>query len=437
MSDRYFIYNLLFKITHTTLINFYGVLVFIRRYNPFFFFLYMKLRKTNRKVDIKKLQDFLIHADKHSQFWHNRFKEYNVNIYSKEVISELEKLPILTKAEVFKFKEKISCYRVLSHNVNTSGTTGSALRFKETIRMESAQWAIWWRYRNDVGIGLFKKCGWFGGRKIISPTNSRIGYWRTVLPLNQVMFSAYHLDDHTVHRYIKKIESSRIEWLHGYPSQLLYFAELIERHKLKPPRTVKIITTGAEKLYESKRLELKRIFKCDVYQHYGLAEGVSNISENAYHKLIPDQDFAYTEFTPTTDNSVFNIVGTNYYNKAFPLIRYKTGDQVLINDKSEIEEILGREEDYVCLPNGRKIGRLDHIFKTYEEIAESQIYQYIDFSVEIRIVPRSNYSLGTEESLKKTINSYFSNKLLFKIVKVDQIERTRSNKIKFVISEIK
>ncbi|NVJ64193.1 MAG: phenylacetate--CoA ligase family protein [Flavobacteriaceae bacterium] len=429
--------NRLVIFLHSIVLNLYACLIFIRRYNILFFYFLKKINQSKRDLDLNSLRLFLRHANTNSKFWKHRFEKYSFNVESGDLISELKKLPVLTKKEVSENKEDIRCYKLLSTKVKTSGTTGSSLIFSQTILMENFQWAIWWRYRNDIGISLFQKCGWFGGRKIISPSNNKIGFWRTILPLNQVMFSAYHLNDETVSRYIQKIESAKIQWLHGYPSQISYLAELIHRNNLKPPQGIKIITTGAEKLYESQRTFLSNFFKCEVYQHYGLAEGVSNISEDKNKSLSPDQDFAFTEFMPTSDKSIYKIVGTNYRNKAFPLIRYQSGDEVLFNEKGGIKEIIGRDEDYVFMLDGTKLGRLDHIFKSFEEVAESQIYQSKDFSVEVRIVPRDTFNFNTEKKLHKEISSYFSNNLEFKIKKVTQIEKTKSNKFKFVISEIK
>ena len=42
----------------------------------------------------------------------------------------------------------------------TSGTTGSGLKFLQTVTMENAQWAVWWRYRYRLEYLLIH--GWGG-----------------------------------------------------------------------------------------------------------------------------------------------------------------------------------------------------------------------------------------------------------------------------------
>ena len=59
---------------------------------------------------------------------------------------------------------------------------------------------------------------------------------------------------------------------------------------------------GGEKLFDYQKVEIEEIFEVKVIQHYGLAEGVANISELVNGKLVPDQDFCYTEFIPLDKN---------------------------------------------------------------------------------------------------------------------------------------
>ena len=62
----------------------------------------------------------------------------------------------------------------------------------------------------------------------------------------------------------------------------------------------------------------------------------------------------------------YKIVATNFNNPAFPLIRYDTGDLARItyeNGEVFAEEILGRSEDYVMLPNGNRFEPMNLVFK--------------------------------------------------------------------------
>ena len=87
--------------------------------------------------------------------------------------------------------------------------------------------------------------------------------------------------------------------MHGYPSQINILANLIGDYGLeKCTPNIKYITVGGENLLDTQKNNIENVFNVKVKQHYGLAEGVSNISELPNGKLICDQDFCFTEFVP-------------------------------------------------------------------------------------------------------------------------------------------
>ena len=200
---------------------------------------------------------------------------------------------------------------------------------------------------------------------------------------------------------------------------------------------------GAENLLVYQKEIISDVFNVNVIQHYGLAEGVSNISENVNGGLICDLDFAYTEFIPLNDDNpnICKIVGTNYNNKAFPLIRYDTGDVATIkrldNRKIQIVSIDGRLEDYITLKNGTRLGRLDHLFKNLIHIEKAQIRQYKNRLIEFIIVKGEKYDLNNEEKkLKYEIENYLGKNENISIVYSKNIETTNAGKHRLVISEI-
>jgi phenylacetate-CoA ligase len=158
---------------------------------------------------------------------------------------------------------------------------------------------------------------------------------------------------------------------------------------------------------------------------------------------LPDQDFAFTEFIPVDEQTpeVCRIVGTNYNNPAFPLIRYDTGDIAHIRWEKDgspsILSIDGRQEDYITLPNGVKLGRLDHIFKDLTEVQEAQIYQPELGKVILRIVKGPNYdTINQEKSVISETRKRVGNDIKINIEYLDSIPKTKSGKLKFVISDI-
>jgi len=427
------------------LINFQAYNILRSRFdNQFYFWLRIFNDSQPELINRESLYKFLCEANK-TVFWKQRFKLYNLQLNSSDQIhKEIQKLPILSKSEVKEAIENIkntNGYKIKW--AHTSGTTGSGLVFPQTIEMEKKQWAVWWRYRGWFGLDTNTWIGWFGGRSIANINQKSPPYWRINYPMKQVMFSAYHLNEKTVALYFNEIKKRKLTWLHGYPSQLSLLAHFIKRKNLGILPKIKIITVGAENLLETQKQIIEEVFQSQVIQHYGLAEGVANISEHPDGLLKPDQDFAFTEFIPINEDepSLCKIVGTNYSNPAFPLIRYDTGDIAHVrwelNGEPTILSIDGRQEDYVSLPNGIKLGRLDHIFKDMTEVQEAQIYQPSIDTLIIRIVKGLEYDkLGQETNVLSEARKRLGKDVDIKIEYLNHIPKTKSGKLKFVLSEV-
>ena len=383
-----FIYKLSPFFIQNLLINLKGLIIVRRRFNSVFYSELEKFNKSNPNiVDVEQLRIFLKEANK-TIFWKERFELYKLDLNTIDIIQEIKKLPILTKKEVVENIEKFKNIHLqeADFEVCTSGTTGSGMVFHQTLKMENKQWAVWWRFRMNFGINIDSWMAWFGGESIVPIEQTKKPFWRVNYFGKQLMFSSHHLNIDTVDYYYNKLKRSKIKWIHGYPSQISYFASLIKLKELEP-LTIKFITLGAENLLDYQKEIIKEIFSTYPIQHYGLAEGVSNISQLPSGKFQIDQDFAYTELINASfDENIYRIIGTNYSNIAFPLIRYDTNDLVKLDISGNIISIEGRNEDFITLPNGTKLGRLDHIFKKANYVSEAQIYQPSLNKIIIRIV---------------------------------------------------
>ena len=421
-----------------------GYFIKRRRFNSLFFKALENLEQSNpEEICYKQFESFIYRASS-TPFWQRRFSDYGVKVKSNDLISEVSKLPILTKAEA-KENAHLILNRLSGEKINkvhTSGTTGSGLKFLELQSTENFRWAIWWRYRRRFGIQCDEWMAWFAGRTIVPLRQSGLPYWRYNVPMKQLMFSGHHLNRETVHLYYDQLKKSEIQWVHGYPSQLAYFANLIVDAGLPKFEMIRFVTTGAESLLASQSQVIETVFGVKPIQHYGLAESVANVSQLPSGRLQMDQDFGYLDLVQSSfDASVYKIVGTNYYNPVFPLIRYDTNDLAQVenvNGLLEIVSIDGRKEDFITLPNGVKLGRLDHIFKDAIFVKEAQVYQPDLTTIVLRIVKASSYAERVHEDfLMKECIERMGNDVQIQFQYLHEIPRTSSGKLRFVISEVK
>ena len=254
------------------------------------------------------------------------------------------------------------------------------------------------------------------------------------------MFSSYHISNATIAEYHKEIVKRQLAWLHGYPSTLTELALTMAQVGLEPIRSVKVITTGAENLTDYQIKQMQQAFpEAIVRTHYGLTEGVANMSQDKDGNWLVDEDFAYVEFVPVDETGLCRIVGTGFSNKAFPLVRYDTGDLAIVRKvegRDEIISIEGRQTDFIRLKDGRRLGPLNQLTKDCLNIAAIQYVQNREGDVRIKIVRGADYTEKEEAHLKSNIKARLDGDYDFPIEYVDKIERTKSGKVRFVVSEL-
>ena len=392
-----------------------------------------------------RLSEHLKYA-RHSPFWAERFQQHSVNPDASDPFAELAKLPVLTKNEARTHAKEIQNPLFESSKLlrlHTSGTTGSGLVFQETSDSESERWAVWWRYRQKLGMSPEDLCGVFGGRCLVPLTQKKPPLWRHSPYTRQIFFSSQHLSRETFQAYLGQIKLSNATWVHGYPSSLGLLASWMIDFGVSPPACIKFLTVGAENLTQVVRNRIETAFGRPVYQHYGLAESTANFSQEPDGRIYVDEDFSCVEFLPSNHGASCRVIGSNWHNPAFPLFRYDASDlcQVVATAVNgprsrEIMSIDGRLEDTLIMKNGAHIYRLDQLFADLTNIQEAQVRQTRAGEAEFRIVKGRGYGAADEAALAYEIKKRFGDLCDIRVIYVDEVPRTASGKLRLVVSEI-
>jgi len=357
----------------------------------------------------------------------------------------LGNLPILTKLEVQAHPDEFRPERKPPHTkmVHTSGTTGAGLCFLTTSDAAQEQWAIWWRYRKRLGIDRRMRCGYFGGRAIVPVGQERPPYWRHNYAERQLLFSSYHMAPDTLGAYVEELRRFRPPWIHGYPSLLALLASYLVDTGQELRFPLRYLTVGAESLLPAQREKMLTAFGVEPHQHYGASEAVANISECADKRLHVDEDFSLVEFVPTqADPGVAEIVGTCVTNEATIFLRYATSDTTEFPMEARcscggwgrvVKDIDGRVEDYLRLPGGRVLGRLDHVFKDLTSIREAQIQQISQDKLRLLVAPQPTWDVEDEVRLRAELTARIGHATEVDIVLVDSVPRTQAGKLRLVV----
>ena len=395
----------------------------------------------------RRLTDHLTQAAQTSTFYPERFRHAGLVPAEIRSLTDLASLPVLTKAEAQEGAAELVSASP-GHKIrmaHTSGTTGGALRFPVTMTAIREQWAVWWRYRSWHGIRKGTWCALFAGRSIVPTGQAEPPFWRVNHPGRQLLFSGYHMSPQNLPAYVNELRQRRPPWLHGYPSLLALLAAHLVETGADLGYDICWITTGAENLLPQQAAIIDRALGVRPIQHYGLAEGVANISQCELDGLHVDEDFAAVEFLPTGQAGLHRIVGTNFTNAATPLVRYDTQDVAVLREGASckcgrggrlVERIDGRLEDYVVLLNGARVGRMDHIFKDMVNVREAQIHQERVGEITLRVVRGDAFAHDDEQAILRETVKRVGTETKITIDYWDVLPRSRTGKLRFVVSDL-
>lgn len=369
---------------------------------------------------------------------------YNINT-PKEIVN----FPIINK-EILKEQLKVVDYYnkiKFKKQFTTSGTTGSAMIIPLSLSFIKYKFASSFFFKEIHHIGLNKRSANFIGRVFLKLDKKKPPFWIYSKYTNQLLFSQYHLSKSTVSFYLDAMKKYKIETFHGYPSTITILCNLIVECNLQEKAKelkIKAITLGSESLKSFQKVKIEGTFGCKVLNFYGQTESVVDIFECERGSMHINEAFSLVELIDNGDG-YHRVVGTQLKNSKFPLIRYDTGDLVIYNKDEKcscgrksrvVNKILGRNEDCLVLKDGRKIGRLDHIFKDSINIVEAQFVQQKRGEVDLYIKKSKNYLYNDELLIKKNIIEKLGKNFNVNFFYVENIEKTNNGKLKQVINRL-
>ncbi len=333
----------------------------------------------------------------------------------------------------------------------TSGSTGTPLTVWRSRRTAIAWYAlVEARMRRWNGVARGDRWAVLGGQLVVPATVRRPPYWVWNATSRQLYLSSYHLAPETAAGYLGALERSKVSYLLGYASALSSLARLAEEEGLVAPR-LGVVLSNAEPLYAHQRVVVERVFGCPVRDTYGTAELAGAASEcEAGHlhlwpevaviEVLDDDGAAALPGTPG------RLVATTLLNGDMPLVRYEVGDRIALAPPERecscgrrlplVASLEGRLDDVVVTPEGRRVGRLDPVFKGGLPIREAQIVQETRTRVEMLVVPAAGYSPRTRAELGERLAERLGPSIEVEVREVEHLERGRSGKLRAVVSKL-
>ncbi|MCX7626646.1 MAG: hypothetical protein N2Z21_10635 [Candidatus Sumerlaeaceae bacterium] len=392
------------------------------------------------------LRDLLIEASENVPYYRELFREKRINVRVMNPLEVLRALPYLDKETVRRNPEAFrnpSIPRLFLRTAYTSGTTGTPLRCYRDLFAINFEHAMIWRQWRWSGFDLGKRRATLRGELIVSTAKKNPPFWIYSPAENRLIMSSYHMAPDTLPLYVQVLTDFAPAAIEAYPSAV-YLMAIGFRTSGKTPPPMKGIFTSSETLTHSQREVVESVFNCPIYDLYGNTERTAAIGQCEHGTYHVFDDYAIVEFLPRGDGT-HEIVGTPLFNRAFILLRYRSGDTAELEPRttcdckrpfSVVKEVLGRQEGYVYTPDGRAIGRLDHIFKGVSHVVESQIVQEDWDDVRILIVGDRGYGSADEKLILMHARERLGPEMKIRIERVDSIPRGPRGKFVAVVSKV-
>lgn len=404
------------------------------------------------KYQFERTQAFLIHAEKHSKYYHDLFERNGFKPEKMQSLSDLQLLPVLNKSVVRSNMDKIIPDNLSDFNPHwshTSGTTGQGLQLIESSECFQREWAFRVLAYSWADIRLGMKWAYCAGHPVAYSQRQKPPFWVYDYANNWLLLSSYHLTESNLCHYISELQKFEPDLISGYPSSV-YLLALANQH-LGSPVHLRAVFTSSETLFDYQRSMIEESFGCKMYNYYGNGERCALITEcekGVYHLK---QEYSYVEFLdrddkPVNSGSEGRIVGTAFGNYAMPLVRYDIGDVVVLSTKKRcecgrggilVDQVIGRTEDYILTPDGRFVGRLDHLFKDAINVKMAQIVQNKIEEIAIRIVKEPNYNKKEEQCILNEARARLGAEINIYFEYVDDIPRTKNGKFRFIVSNVR
>jgi phenylacetate-CoA ligase len=436
----------------------YGLREIRRRHGEYYRYHLERLRKSQwlavddlTEMQLTATREYLSYAAEHSNHFKKLFTELDFNPHDFTSLEQLTKLPLLEKqllrTDINPFiSDEISKLGVRWSQ--TSGTTGMPLSFplsRECFQREHA-----FRYLHYEWGGVFRgqKMAFCAGHPVTYHDRTRPPFWVYDAANRWLLLSSYHLTRNNLSAYIKKLNAFKPALLAGYPSSL-YLLARANRAAGSPVQPTAVFASS-ETIFDYQRLEIEASFGCKLYGWYGTGEMCVNIVQCDHGNYHLKQEHSLIEVInndrPALPGESGRLLCTGFGNRALMLIRYDIGDEVELSAQQNcncgrsgtiIKQVFGRAEQYIVTPDGRLVGRLDHLFKGDLNVIQAQLVQEVPMALVIRVVRDRDYQPADEHAILAAARERLGKSIRIDFEYVESIPRTANGKYRFIVSSLK
>ena len=391
-------------------------------------------REELESLQIKKLRSMLTQIYGHNSFYTDKFDAAGIHPESIQTLEDLKRVPLTSKAELLQAQSDALPFgsnttfpeAAYSRFHQTSGTTGTPLRVLDTPE----SWDWWGRCWGFVlaGAGLTKNDRLF----VPFSFGPFIGFWTAVEGARQIkslMIPGGGRDSIQRLHLMKELGATAMCCTPTYALRLVEVARESEFNLKEIPLQKLILAGEPGANVPATKARIESVWNAKCFDHAGASEiGAHSfeceIQPNGTH--IIESEFIIEILNPETLEPVpqgeqGELIITNLGRIGFPVIRYRSGDLVVLNQQkctcsrsfARFEGgVLGRADDMVVV-RGINVfpGAVENLVRQCEAVEEFRITvstnrEMGNLAIELELSKNAN-----PESARKTVDQAIQNEL--------------------------
>ncbi|MDY4507790.1 MAG: hypothetical protein SPD95_03600 [Candidatus Faecousia sp.] len=329
----------------------------------------------------------------------------------------------------------------------TSGSTGVPLEVPMDTRKRQRRVADLKYFNGTVGFKSHEKLGQCRIWTKWHSKNKKQIFWENIIPINVAKLDAAGMEE-----FVRTIRDEKLFALRAYASTYDFLVDYIKSGKvdIRDLETLKICISGAEALNPVTREEMMRLTGIPIVEAYADEEAgtlahqrIGDVNYYLNHTCYYIEWLKLDSDEPAEYGELARIVLTDFYNYAFPMIRYDTGDTAVFapgNEQSHgwpyISKLYGRRMDTIYNTKGEPMHPMNfgRTLKNFKTILQWQFIQKgeKEYCVKVQVANDSELDAVIREVL-----SIVGDDAKVTVEQVDTIPVLTSGKRKPVVCEWK
>jgi phenylacetate-CoA ligase len=371
--------------------------------------------------------------------------------YGQRFGSSLNDWPVLTKSDLLASPAEFKRRWRLAIPAATGGSTGRPLRLWRSLECIAAeQAAVDSLFGDEARPMLQQRVAVLRADYVKDPADSSppFGIYRN--KGRWLILSNAHLTGANFRWFVDAISSFKPDILWVYPTALSNLLRLAERAGVN--LSVPTVLSSSEMMGEALFVYARETLQARVIDLYGQGERVCSAHCNSSREYRFNRAYGHVELIPEPRDLsagtpiTARIVATGYWNSAFPLVRYDTGDRAILpascasGSLERIEQglqpflgIIGRADDYIVGRDAERITGMNHIPRELDDVLQIQIVQDSTTRVRILVLSKDDLTIADRRQLEQNARELLPPYMELHIEATDRLLALPNGKSPFII----